>query len=214
MRRKPSARRQSVSLPCGCPRPGPKRARGGSPRRRSGDRVDARRHSRHRPARADRFRELLDEVPARGCVSDRVPEPRRAASALCTTSFGRVWRRTKTFSCSTSAWFIFPVCQEVRAVWPTRRMRNVSRRRHDRTDTLGQMRRLLTAGYRDPFSFECTAPSVRERRDDLKAPIAGFDCLPATRALKEFAWSRLSSKRLCQTRPEEGKSRDRNRPLR
>ena len=28
----------------------------------------------------------------------------------------------------------------------------------DRTDTLGQMRRLLAAGYRGPFSFECTAP--------------------------------------------------------
>ena len=41
----------------------------------------------------------------------------------------------------------------------------------DRTDTLGQMRRLLAAGYRGPFSFECTAPSVRER-EDLKAPIA------------------------------------------
>ena len=42
---------------------------------------------------------------------------------------------------------------------------------HDRTDTLGQMGRLLAAGYRGPFSFECTAPSVRER-EDLKAPIA------------------------------------------
>ena len=41
----------------------------------------------------------------------------------------------------------------------------------DRTDTLGQMRRLLAAGYRGPFSFECTAPGVRER-EDLKAPIA------------------------------------------
>ena len=35
----------------------------------------------------------------------------------------------------------------------------------DRTDTLGQMRRLLAAGYRGPFSIECTAPSVRERED-------------------------------------------------
>ena len=49
--------------------PDPK-ARGGSPRRRSGDRVEARRQSHHRPARADRVFELLDEVPARGRVSD------------------------------------------------------------------------------------------------------------------------------------------------
>lgn len=41
----------------------------------------------------------------------------------------------------------------------------------DRTDALGQMRRLLAAGYRGPFSFECTAPSVRECYD-LKPPIA------------------------------------------
>jgi len=41
----------------------------------------------------------------------------------------------------------------------------------DRTDVLGQMRSLLAAGYRGPFSFECTAPSIREQ-DDQKAPIA------------------------------------------
>jgi len=42
---------------------------------------------------------------------------------------------------------------------------------HDRTDALGQMRRLLAAGYPGPFSFECTAPSIRDR-DNLKASIA------------------------------------------
>ena len=41
----------------------------------------------------------------------------------------------------------------------------------DRTGAVGQMRRLLAAGYRGPFSFECTAPAVREC-DDLQAPIA------------------------------------------
>ena len=41
----------------------------------------------------------------------------------------------------------------------------------DRTDTLGQMGRLITAGYRGPFSFECTAPSVRED-GNLRAAIA------------------------------------------
>ena len=39
----------------------------------------------------------------------------------------------------------------------------------DRTDTLGQMRRLIAAGYRGPFSFECTSPSVRECEDPRAA---------------------------------------------
>jgi 2-keto-myo-inositol isomerase len=41
----------------------------------------------------------------------------------------------------------------------------------DRTDALGQMGRLITAGYRGPFSFECTAPRVRED-GNLRAAIA------------------------------------------
>ena len=41
----------------------------------------------------------------------------------------------------------------------------------DRADALGQLSRLLAAGYGGPFSFECTAPGVRER-EDLKGPIA------------------------------------------
>ena len=41
----------------------------------------------------------------------------------------------------------------------------------DRIDTLGQMRALIAAGYRGPFSFECTASSVREL-DDPREPIA------------------------------------------
>jgi 2-keto-myo-inositol isomerase len=35
----------------------------------------------------------------------------------------------------------------------------------DRTGAVSQLRRLLAAGYRGPFSFECTAPGVRERND-------------------------------------------------
>ena len=41
----------------------------------------------------------------------------------------------------------------------------------DRTGAMGQLRRLLAEGYRGPFSFECTAPAVREC-NDLQAPIA------------------------------------------
>ena len=41
------------------------------------DRADARRHQCGRPPRADRVRQLLDEVPARGRRGDREPGPRR-----------------------------------------------------------------------------------------------------------------------------------------
>ena len=41
----------------------------------------------------------------------------------------------------------------------------------DRTGALGQLRRLLAEGYRGAFSFECTAPAIRES-NDLQAPIA------------------------------------------
>ena len=40
----------------------------------------------------------------------------------------------------------------------------------DRTDALGQMQRLLEAGYRGPFSYECTSPRVQDA-GDLKAKI-------------------------------------------
>ena len=42
----------------------------------------------------------------------------------------------------------------------------------DRTGAVEQIRRLIAAGYRGPFSFECTDPGIRERSDP-KAPIAG-----------------------------------------
>jgi len=41
----------------------------------------------------------------------------------------------------------------------------------DRTDALGQIRRLIAAGYPGPFSFECTDPRGREAVD-LAGPIA------------------------------------------
>ncbi len=42
----------------------------------------------------------------------------------------------------------------------------------DGTDVLGQMRRLSAAGYRGPYSFECTEPGLRARTD-LDTAIAG-----------------------------------------
>lgn len=42
---------------------------------------------------------------------------------------------------------------------------------HDRTGAVGQLRRLLAAGYRGPLSFECTASAIREHSDP-QAPIA------------------------------------------
>ena len=53
----------------------------------------------------------------------------------------------------------------------------------DRTDTLGQMRRLIAAGYRGPFSFECTCPQRSggeksksgDRRVDRLSPSKPFE---------------------------------------
>lgn len=41
----------------------------------------------------------------------------------------------------------------------------------DRTKAIDQLRRLLADGYGGAFSWECTAPAVRDR-DDLRAPLA------------------------------------------
>ena len=38
----------------------------------------------------------------------------------------------------------------------------------DCTDALGQIRRLIAAGYRGPFSFECTDPGVCEAVDPTR----------------------------------------------
>ena len=40
----------------------------------------------------------------------------------------------------------------------------------DRTDALGQLKRLLEAGYTGPFSYECTSPLIHDI-DDPKARI-------------------------------------------
>jgi 2-keto-myo-inositol isomerase len=41
---------------------------------------------------------------------------------------------------------------------------------NDRTDTLGQVKSLLEAGYAGPFSYECTSPVI-QNSSDLKAQI-------------------------------------------
>ena len=117
---------------------------------------------------------------------------REAAAAIESLNLGDrfgIVHDTFQHALAKDADFLVPHIRMVHISGIIRRLRRSDRRagrervlvdESDRTDTLGQMRRLLAAGYRGPFSFECTAPSVREA-EDLTSGDRGVDRLSPSR---------------------------------